>query len=536
MRTSSPIARVSRRASIGVLLVVLLSSPRPVMAQSGHSDAVPPTVAETYEHVYAEVMALAAMPDRGAEVDGLVLRRDVGTLRLERGSLFLLSPIGDRTVAAAFVGQGTFSFAPSSEIEQERLRQFHDVNVLEKPFNEVVLFFADSTLEELETRLSFGPMDVPRRIRSVIKESLEFLGDDDHQSFDVDVMSSLLNGDRSGVFYAHIRQRGDPLMFAITPDRVEGVRLLMRATQVVARKREVLCQFRPASGGDLGPATSELTRYAAVRHYAIETSLPRTGSGEVRFAAAARMDIMSRGRVGPWVAFHLYSKLEVDSARWADGEPATVFKGKESDILWVRLLRPIDSGETQTLTLHYHGDLIDRYGEWFFIKSSIAWYPRSLEGRSLSTFDLTYHSSKSYLLASIGDLVESSEVDRVVTTHWVTPHPVRNASFNLGQFEEIEIDEEGIPPVTVLYAEQGHRQLGQGGGNRGRMKERVTTDVGKSMKFFQNVFGPPPIKRFYATEIPFGHGEAFPGLVHLSWATFYQTDQEGGDEVFRAHE
>jgi aminopeptidase N len=32
------------------------------------------------------------------------------------------------------------------------------------------------------------------------------------------------------------------------------------------------------------------------------------------------------------------------------------------------------------------------------------------------------------------------------------------------------------------------------------------------------------------------HGEAFPGLVHLSWVTFQQIDYEGQDEIFRAHE
>ncbi len=538
MRTSSPIARGGRCAYAVVFLAFPMLVSGPLAAQS--SDSAPSTVAATYEQVYGEITSLTAAPGRGAEVVDLVLRRDAGTLALERGQLFLLSPVGGRVVAAVFLGRGTFSFAPPSEIEQERLQHFRDVRALEEPFTEAVLFFGDGTLEELEGRLSFRTMDAPRQAAKAIDESLEYLADgedDDRQAFDVDLMTSFLNGEQTGMFYAHIRpERGGPFMFGIAPDRVESVRLFMRAAQARRNEREALCQFRPAGMSTGAPATRELTRYAAVRHYAIETSLPRNAAGEVRFAAAARIDIGSEGRVGPWVPFVLYHKLEVDSARWADGAPATVFKGKENPILWVKLPRSIGADETETLVIHYHGDLIDRYGEWFFIKSSIAWYPRSLEGRSRATFDLTYHSSTSYLLASIGNLVDSSEVDRVVTTRWVTPHPVRNASFNLGQFEEVPVKEEDIPPVTVLYAEQGHRKMGQGGGNRGRMKEQVTSDVGKSMKFFQHVFGPPPIERFYATEIPYGHGEAFPGLVHLSWATFYETDREGGDEVFRAHE
>ena len=45
-----------------------------------------------------------------------------------------------------------------------------------------------------------------------------------------------------------------------------------------------------------------------------------------------------------------------------------------------------------------------------------------------------------------------------------------------------------------------------------------------------------PGKKLYATEIPYFHGEAFPGLIHLSWTTFQQTDLWGRDEVFRGHE
>ncbi len=68
------------------------------------------------------------------------------------------------------------------------------------------------------------------------------------------------------------------------------------------------------------------------------------------------------------------------------------------------------------------------------------------------------------------------------------------------------------------------------------MKQTVGADVAKSLRFFQHVYGAVPTKHFFATEIPYFHGEAFPGLVHLSWATFHQTDQDGLDEVFRAHE
>ena len=58
----------------------------------------------------------------------------------------------------------------------------------------------------------------------------------------------------------------------------------------------------------------------------------------------------------------------------------------------------------------------------------------------------------------------------------------------------------------------------------------------RALQFFQRVYGMFPVKQFYATEIPYDHGEAFPGLVHLALSTFVTSADDGFDEFFRAHE
>jgi hypothetical protein len=50
------------------------------------------------------------------------------------------------------------------------------------------------------------------------------------------------------------------------------------------------------------------------------------------------------------------------------------------------------------------------------------------------------------------------------------------------------------------------------------------------------MYGPPPVQHFYATETPTFDGEAFPGMIALSFSTFVRTDDRGFDETFRAHE
>ena len=255
-----------------------------------------------------------------------------------------------------------------------------------------------------------------------MRDGLKYLSDEDSQTFDPDLMGALLNGDTTDLFYAHIRRQGaEPLMFTLNPHEVEAVSLSGRATRWWAKDREILSQFPRQGRARDEQRTGERTDPAEIRRYIMNVDLPQSGIGEIAFAANAKLEITASSAVGPWVAFELFDKLKVDSARWDGGEPATVFKGKDSQYLWVRLGGRMQPGETRTLSIAYHGDLIDRTIDFFRIKASVAWYPLSLEGRTLATFDLTFNTPDSYLLASVGERVDSTRAGRMITTRWVTP-------------------------------------------------------------------------------------------------------------------
>ena len=135
-------------------------------------------------------------------------------------------------------------------------------------------------------------------------------------------------------------------------------------------------------------------------------------------------------------------------------------RGKESALLWVLLDGQIRPGDVRTLELYYHGDLIDRFGDFFLIKSSAAWYPRSLEGRSLAKFDLTFTTGSKYLLASVGDRVDSSTSGR--STRYplgdAEPHPQR--LLQPGPLRGLRASRRRTRlPVTVMVSEEAHKKL-----------------------------------------------------------------------------
>jgi hypothetical protein len=496
--------------------------------------------AASYRERFDELKSVEPAPGQIAAVTGLVLHRDVAAFSLDSGSLALLAPVGGRTVGAVFHGHGTFHFAPPGGIEQNRLERFLKQRSLDQPFTDLVLYFTDSTLAELTDGRTFGASKLDGAARDAVHQSLEFLIDDDSRTADPDFMADLLNGTSRGYFQAYIKGSGDPLVFRIDPLLTESVELLGRAKHMGYRgDGEVICQFPAQQEPPQLALERERVPGPGVSDYQIESTLDRTGSGDMSFAAKAGMTLVSQVQAGPWIPLTLFSKLEVDSAQWADGSAATVFKGDERPLLGIRLDHPIAANDSPSITLWYHGDLIDRFGDWFFIKSSVDWYPGGLASRQLARFDLTFHDPSAYLLASVGDRVDSTVSDGVLTTRWVTQHPIRNASFNLGVFKDYVVRADSVPPVDVLWSQipkaSPEWQFAIGGHN---MKEEVGADVSNSLRFFRSVYGDYPVHHFYATEIPYPHGEAFPGLVHLSAGTFHNTvmNDPAFEKFFRAHE
>jgi hypothetical protein len=480
----------------------------------------------SYLDRYGQVMALGPFGERTAIVKDLVISRDVARFTLSAGTLSLLTPIDGRVVGAVFQGQGTFEFLPPTRIELDRLVLFEKTSGVSTPFTSLVLFFADTTARELESKLEFGVMPTPEGARALVRKSLEYLADDDTRAFEPDLMASFLNGERNDLFYAHVGRAGKPLLFMLNPFETEGVSLSTRAPRWTwSRRPEVICRFARHEGVP-DTARSERRDSPTIRNYRIDATLAQTAMSGLAFSASARIEVTAPAAVGPWVALELFSSLRVDSARTDDGRPVAMFRGKDSDQLWIRLDRRIAAGDVLPVVLYYGGDLIERDGDSFYIRSSIAWYPRPLEGRSYATFDITYHSPSHYLITSVGEKRDSSVTGRILTTRWATPQPIRNASFNLGLFKAHRVAEPDAPPLTLLVSDRERRYT----------TDQVAADLLQSLKFFQRVYGSAPVKQLHAAEIPYFHGEAFPGLLNLSWVTFVHDDGQGESEVFRAHE
>ena len=402
-----------------------VSSPRP---------AVSPPDSTDYDTWYHGLRDAAPDPNRGAAVQNLTITRDEATFELIEGELHLMKPIAGRTVGAVFVGRGRFSMTPPTQIERDQLERFFEAEGLAADIRTAVLFFTDETVDELSASVEWGPRTPPSNARREIEEALKYLSDDDGW-MQRDLMLPMLNGS-PGFFYAHVAEsRGDPVIFTINPYDFEEVSLSRRAKETRGQVREVVTQFHQRTDYEQGGSRpQEALDLVRVHHYDVESTI----ESNLDFSAVATATVERVATDHRWIPFSLFYELEVDSIVWADGSPAGFHRPKESSDLWIDFSSaPSDS---TILTFFYEGDLLDRERNlWVEVRSSTTWYPLYASWR-LATHRLTFHTAEKFKLVSVGTQIAETADEEMVTTVWETP-PVRQITFNLGEFEEFTVDD-----------------------------------------------------------------------------------------------
>ena len=521
-----------------------------------------PTVADRYEPVFEGLRHLVLQGDRVATVQKLTLRRDVIEFALEDGKLYTVAPLAGRTIGAVFVGRGSVSFAPPLAIERREVRRVLGDSTSRFPIKAAAFVFADSTWAELERQLSFGAGGVVGEASGVLNDALDRLVDG-RQAAQPTLITALLNGDANGFFYAHVkRQQGEDLMFVVDPEDEEQIQLL-RGGKLPGQKVQVISTFKRTEELHDSTPAAEFRDAFKLDAYRIEATIAKG----LAFSATATIGLTARRGGAGWARFELLSALAVDSLSEAGGKALAFFRAKDSPELWVRFEPPPRAGEARAVRVVYHGDLIGftsvmqrmlRHGlmglvpdQWLYIKELATWFPRY--GYRAAKVELTFHTPTRYRFASVGRLLDAHVDGDVTTTHWRTDLPVDQVSFSLGDYDEFNIRDPRIPPVTVHVNSDAHRRLDQlflkvidrSGGwatpiarllSPKNPEQDVGADVANSLAFFTHVYGPPLFNRYYAAEIPFPVGIAFPGLIYLPVWTFQTMSDSGYDEILRAHE
>jgi hypothetical protein len=519
--------------------------------------------------LYDQIRNASLDEQKVAEVEGLVLKRDMASFRLNKGRICLLQPIQGKVCGAVFVGEGVFEFSPPTEVQKYQLKKFTGEENLSPKFEELYLWFSDTTSMELEHKLRFSKGDLPGQFVAIMKDCPRRILEKAGSNLWSRVLADMLTDssfrvsypDRSdGFFYADMKTgKLDHLFFAFDPQAVEEVVLAKTPTGTLPVRCDLVCSFHQADdyskalpGASNTPIPHEEKDEIKVTHYKIEAEISMTEE----LSAKVEMNFESLVDGVRMIDFELDPDLKIEKITNEQGDSLYFIREKDQYSASVILSRPTKSGEMRTLTFKYSGKVITQnwYGD-FFIQSTTDWYP--LYGYlKRATYDLTFKCPKSYKLVSIGNKVKEWIEGDFLCTQWVEEIPVFVASFNYGGFDTYELKHEGIPSVCVYYLDDSHKKFTQEynqfsakysnytGGDfvvlGSNTKKNIAADVVNSLNFFQTIYGKCPFPTMAVTEIPASHGQGFPGLLHLSWGTFFaegeMEEAKLSHESFRAHE
>jgi hypothetical protein len=518
-------------AALFALAAIAIAAASPLSAQT----SVLGTTDAAFLSTIDGVLSLKVDKARVATVADLTLQRDVGVLQFESGRLHLCTPVNGRTVAAVFVGTGTFRYRPPIDVERDQLKRFYQTEEITERFTSAVILFTDRTESELAARATFAPATPSDAAQSALDAFVGSIADRDRADIDPSFMRAVLNGGED-LFLAQIDggERGR-LYFEIDPFNQEEVGFMRRSRWSLddagrddINRHHLQDEYLSGTDGDETVADFSFTSYR----------IASTIDKDLKFTSDYDLGITMLRDSVRWSYFYLMSEMAIDRLEWSNGEHADHYRAPGSALVWVRNSKSLRKGESATLKLVAHGEPLGRIYNTVYLKESSMWYPRH-DFKQRAPFDMTFTTPEQFLFAAAGHPVKEafSNGDGTVSSRWVLEEPSRNVSFNIGYFYETKVTPDSLPPIVVLR----DKEMAQ------NVATQVAWDVEHSIKFFQHLFGPARAPYFSATQIPFGHGEAFPGLIHLSWLTFEgnladdieranEVKREGFNEFFRAHE
>lgn len=487
-------------------------------AQAG-KPAPPPSVADwsSWTEFHRDFANWPLDSTRVTRVESLLLERDAGTLVLQEGRLAFAAPLGGRVVAAVFVGRGTFSFVPRSDIERQQLRRFYGTSTLRVPVSQLVLFFSDSTARELADGRTFGP-DTVRALQRAWKSAFPYLTWP-RTSYvrPLELAQMLVDRDDDGLFRAMINpgRGGDPVFFTLDPTSTERVQLERRPDDDrVGMRRlynaETVSQCFAA--GDPDTLRRDWNPPYAARAYRTDVAL----DANPNLRATVEVDVVANGRERGWIAFDLPDWLHVDSLTCA-GRRVRFTQEKDNTVVWTRVTPPIAAGETVTFRFAYHGEAFVRSDDWIWHRDMYRWFPRPAWAGE-ATWDMRFTHPSDLQVIAAGERREWRVTGHEARSRWIVERPMDLVSFDVNFLRGIHVTRDSLP-VTVWT-----RRLDGAGkvtdatpaalrGARG--DEAVAYDVANCLEFYARMFGEPVAKEFHALETPEETYVAYPGMIHM---------------------
>ena len=486
--------------------------------------------------------------DQTFELNGVTLKRDVGTFTFRSGRMTFLKPVLNKVVMAVFIGDGEFALTPLLEVEKRYIKLVTEKEAVSENFDRLVLSFTDETWEEIKKSGTAGSPDQAAQgmlndFRQRMRRNIErprslveaLFSGEDIENVDANLLAHLLNPHRGPIFNAYIHgQKHRDLRFFIRPHGAlpglspEEVALINY--DPAGREEGIWYLSHTEKEWKDGKASSgEDKRLIDANHYRIETVITGeklTSTCDLTFTA-----LIDGERT---LTFGLLPTLRVTKVSFGNAEIGFIQEKKDDDSSFHALFpSPLVKGRQYKVTIEYQGTKVldDAGGGNFAVSARTSWYPSVNAFNDRATFDLTFKIPNKFVLVGVGKLVKDGKEGDFAVSQWVSEIPLAVAGFNYGRFKKKEVTDpqtkyqiEGYATSQLPDYMRGAESIG--GMSPSRLTDSAVVDAQNSIRIFNHWFGEAPYGRIAITQQPqFNFGQSWPTLVYLPIIAFLDSTQ-----------
>jgi hypothetical protein len=492
------------------------------------------------DSIYLQIRT-AKLGGEYADVNNLVLARDVCKNTLKSGAIYFLPPVEGRVTGGVFIGEGELQMTPVLLIEQKNLSIFTGGPSITEQFNKMVLRFTDSTYDEIKKQAGVktgpansGAQSVLDNHRNLLRKGKAFGSFSSalgllHYNLDARIFMDVMRPHSEGLFMAYFNgKRYGDMLFGIDP----------LGAPFVTPEEVVLASFNENTHG-IWVASHVKDHYRTtavfdenhqlidIEHYKIEATVK---GKRLEALAQARIKALADGpKVLPFDLFSRLRMIKITDDKGRDLGFIQEEKNEDADF-YVVLREPVKKGQTYTLTFQYAGNdaVSDSGGGNYTLDARSNWYPSSYFG-DRATYEMTLKVAKGLTMVATGQPAGERVEGDLSITDWKSDVPLAVAGFNYGKFKKTAAQDEKTKYAFESYAnkeipdylkdaqqasDEGEAALGVL--NTTSMMDKARAEAQLSVSLFSEMFGPLPYGRIAMTQQPyFSFGQAWPMLVYM---------------------
>ncbi|HEY2322403.1 MAG TPA: hypothetical protein VGJ82_06005, partial [Thermoanaerobaculia bacterium] len=515
--------------------------------------ASPSLLAVTPDPNYAALRS--ARPDgRMIALNNFEFDRDVYHFTLN-GSLYLLPPVDKMDVGAVFVGDGTYTLTPVTDVEQHSLA----LNTGDDKLKVLTEKFTSGVFFDSQLIVKAGTPDkgtVAPEANKTLDDFLKYERKELKTNVHIRVLQDVEDPTDPPLFLAYIRGKNfPPAILAVDPRGVDAIgthiddggekTMFLNVDQTkggvwyLAHLKGEVASGRAARVTH--PATSEL--------YSVDTTI--APNAEVSGTTTMTLTATNNFRVLP---LSLTGKLRIDEVSFSPATanppqwtsiPFIQEKADEDDDAALLFPKKVVNGDKLLVRVGYHGvdkKVMQEAGDGnYTVEARQSWYPNVGSFREPSMFELTFRFPQKYQIVATGKETENRvEGDQRISV-WKSERPLRVAGFNYGKFKKLTKDDAPSGMTLDVYTNPGEpdiiKQINQmadtgGFGEDSELQSGVRIDTGAlaqaafadgaNMARAGNVFfGPLENKHVAITQqSQWYFGQSWPGLIYMPYLAF----------------